>query len=69
MSKHLKRGSAVAVAVAASASTYGAAVASANFGTSTPGGPIGAIVMFIVDLVLEILGIPGPVLGSLFGGD
>lgn len=67
MSRNLKRGSAIAVAVAAAASS-GAAVAAAHGGSSTPGGPIGALVTFIIDLVLDILGIPGSVAGSLFGG-
>jgi hypothetical protein len=67
MSKQFKLGSAVAVVAAAAAGTYGAAIASAH-GTSTPGGPIGAILTFIIDLVLDILGIPGNALGSLFGG-
>lgn len=68
MSKNVKRGSAIAVAAAGAVGTYGAAVASAHHGTSTPGGPIGALITFIVDLVLDILGVPGNVLGSLFGG-
>lgn len=68
MSKHFKRGTAAA-AIAAAAAGSGAAVASATFGgTSTPGGLIGAVVTFIIDLVLGILGIPGNVAGSLFGG-
>ena len=68
MSKHVRRGSAIAVSTAAVIGTYGAEVASATHGgTSTPGGPIGALVTFIVDLILQILGIPGNSLGSLFG--
>lgn len=67
MSKHVKRGAAVAVLAAAAAGS-GAAVAAAHGGTSTPGGPLGALITFIIDLVLDILGIPGNVVGSLFGG-
>jgi hypothetical protein len=68
MSKHVKRGSAIAVGAAIAAGAYGATVASAHNGTSTPGGSIGGILTFIVDLVLEILGIPGKTIGSLLGG-
>lgn len=66
MSRNLKRGSAIAVAVAAAAGS-GAAVAAAHGGSSTPGGLLGTLVTFIIDLVLDILGIPGRVAGSLFG--
>ncbi len=66
MSKHLKRGSAIAVLTAAAGGT-GAAVAAAHGGTSTPGSGLLGLLTYIIDLVLDIIGVPGNVVGSLFG--